>query len=450
MIKLHSKKQKSRAQAMVEFALVLPLLLVIIYGLIEVGRALFIYSSVVTSARSAARYGATIGLNQTGGVPRYSDCAGMRAAARNTAFIDSYSDADIVIQHDQGEGQNTTTYCNGVAVDNTFTPSIANNERVRVTVSSQFVPIVPIVPLNGFTISSTSARTVLVSVSISITQAPQTYIGTPPTPTPSYTPSPTFTYTPCIIPSGSTTLSGSIGAGNKVDMTWTAASGATSYDLYKSFDGVSFSLIGNYSGTSASNVDTISAGSAYYYYMKPKNVCGSGPASNTLVLANGTTFTPTATVSPTRTSSPTVTPTPTRTITPTLSPTPTGTAINCDVRHSAMKTSPTFSMTVYNYSPSATIHISTLTITFNASPSIQHALNSITFGGVTIWSGAQTTSPFVLSTFSGDVSIGPGNSKLLQMNFNKTYTPDGSEHLTLSFLENGCPLLDSGNSGQLP
>ena len=55
---LTSRLHKSPAQAMVEFALVLPILLLVVYGLIEVGRALFIYNSVASAARQATRYGA--------------------------------------------------------------------------------------------------------------------------------------------------------------------------------------------------------------------------------------------------------------------------------------------------------------------------------------------------------------------------------------------------------
>ena len=40
---------------MVEFALVLPILLTMLYGMMEVGRLLFIFASTVTAARQAAR-----------------------------------------------------------------------------------------------------------------------------------------------------------------------------------------------------------------------------------------------------------------------------------------------------------------------------------------------------------------------------------------------------------
>src|SRR5512137_2775442 len=110
MKKKPTHSQKSPAQAMVEFALVLPILLLVIYGLLEVGRLLFIYNSVVSAARQAARYGSTTGVGASG-VFRYRDCAGMRAAAQKVAFIDRIEDADIEIWHDEGEGVKQVSYC---------------------------------------------------------------------------------------------------------------------------------------------------------------------------------------------------------------------------------------------------------------------------------------------------------------------------------------------------
>ena len=46
---------------MVEFMLALPLLLVLIYGTIEVARLVFIFSSVANASRQAARFGAGAG-----------------------------------------------------------------------------------------------------------------------------------------------------------------------------------------------------------------------------------------------------------------------------------------------------------------------------------------------------------------------------------------------------
>lgn len=201
---LSLRKPKSKAQAMVEFALVLPILLLLIYGILEVGRLIFVYSSVVSSARSAARYGAATGLNAAGTAQRYQDCNGMRAAARSTAFLNEVADADITIWHDQGESVNDVVYCApGSATDASLTQAmiLGNNIRVRVEVVSQWTPIVPIVPLDPLEIRSVSARTILANVSIAVTSPPQSWNPTgtgvaPASDTPTVTPSPTVTLTP--------------------------------------------------------------------------------------------------------------------------------------------------------------------------------------------------------------------------------------------------------------
>ena len=54
--RLRRSKRQEGAQGMVEFALILPLLLLVVFGIIELGRLLVIYSSVGTASREAARY----------------------------------------------------------------------------------------------------------------------------------------------------------------------------------------------------------------------------------------------------------------------------------------------------------------------------------------------------------------------------------------------------------
>jgi hypothetical protein len=366
MKKKPTHSHKSPAQAMVEFALVLPILLLLIYGLIEVGRLLFIYSSVVSAARQAARYGSTTGVNATGTF-RYRDCGGMRDAAIRVGFLDRFTDEDIEIWHDEGEGVNQVSYCApGMAIDNTFTPTTGNINRIRVRVHTQYSPIVPIVPLEPFELESVSARTILVSVPIVITAAPQGWNPNE-SPIPPDTPTPTITFTPSITPTIPT--------------------------------------------------PTI-------------------------------TNTPTITRTPTITLTPSKTGTPTKTGSPTNTPTTTGTAIVCDVRHNPLKTSP-FGMTVYNNHPTVTLHVTQIQVYWNPSSPAQQALTQVSLGGVTIWSGSLTGSPSLFTAFTGDISIGPNSSKLLQVSFNKNYRSNGLEQILVNFAENGCPTLDSNNSSQL-
>jgi len=171
---MKSKKNpnnKSRAQAMVEFAITLPILLMLMYGILEAGRLLFLYSTVVTASRQAVRYGSATGVNGAG-TPRYQDCDGIRASAARAAFLGPFD--VITISHDEGVTNanppvpiNPAAYCAGAT--DPWTP-VGNSQRLIVTVQEQFNPIVPkLVPFITRTITATSARTIFVSVPILVT-----------------------------------------------------------------------------------------------------------------------------------------------------------------------------------------------------------------------------------------------------------------------------------------
>jgi TadE-like protein len=51
------KRRVGRGQSLVEFALALPFLLLIIFGLVDLGRAVFVSNSLAEAARDGARYG---------------------------------------------------------------------------------------------------------------------------------------------------------------------------------------------------------------------------------------------------------------------------------------------------------------------------------------------------------------------------------------------------------
>ena len=176
------RKSKSRAQAMLEFALALPVLLLVVYGLIETGRLLFIYASTVTAARQAIRYGSATG-DGPNGVPFYQDCDGIRAAVQNVGFINRFDAADIEITYDRGvstEDENGDGVVNFRDIAQISSPApecdggfagfdIRSGDRIHVGVSTDWSPIVPLVPFEAFTISSESARTILSEVSIFVT-----------------------------------------------------------------------------------------------------------------------------------------------------------------------------------------------------------------------------------------------------------------------------------------
>jgi hypothetical protein len=195
MIKINAtRNKKETAQGMVEFALILPILLLVVVGILEFGRFLFVYSTVASASREGARYGSAVG--QVNGVPRYQDCDGIRSAALTVGSFANLQDTDIAIQYDDGE----------TVKDAACPPSNTINlaDRVVITVIGNFKPVVPLLdpffPEDGLDITSTTARTIIKEVSIRGTLAPSstaTHTATPTyTPTATSTPNESYTATP--------------------------------------------------------------------------------------------------------------------------------------------------------------------------------------------------------------------------------------------------------------
>ncbi len=166
--------REENAQGMVEFALIIPILLVLVFGLMEAGRLLFIYAATMTASREASRYGSAVG-GATTGVPRYLDCAGMREAARRLGSLAGIQDNDITITYDDGDPAHVLGNCPVGGVGSTWG---GLGTRVNVSVATNYSPIVPLVPIRAFTISSETARTIIKDVVVGTALAPSTNLPT--------------------------------------------------------------------------------------------------------------------------------------------------------------------------------------------------------------------------------------------------------------------------------
>lgn len=182
---------------MVEFMLVVPVLLMLIYGIIEVGRLIFIFASVANASRQAARYGSASGeMNDTA---FYQDCDGIRAVANEFAFIITFDEINI-------------TYDRGINPDGTSIPiegidpnpqedacpievPVRNGDRIIVLVSTTYEPILTLLPVEPMEVVSASARSFLISIPIVGNALPTGFA--PETSTPSPVP---FTDTPTAAP----------------------------------------------------------------------------------------------------------------------------------------------------------------------------------------------------------------------------------------------------------
>jgi len=196
-----------RAQAMVEFMLVLPVLLMLLYGIIEVGRLIFIFSSVANASRQAARYGSASG--EIDNVAFYEDCDGIRAVASQSAFIIVFD--KINITYDRGlEPNGTSVAIPGVDPDPTkdscpIKVPVRNGDRIIVQVSTTYEPILRLLPIDPLEVVSASARTFLISIPIIGNALPTGFAAETSTPSPVPTVI-TATLTPSITPTTTATF----------------------------------------------------------------------------------------------------------------------------------------------------------------------------------------------------------------------------------------------------
>ncbi len=164
--------REQRAQAMVEFALILPLFLLLVFGLIEFGRLMAIYTLISGSSSDAARYGAGAGKTSgTVSVRQFLDCAGIREIAKRNSFLVPIEDSGISIWYDTGDNNHVLGQCGSVTAEQIL-PNSDLGYRITVQVTAWFEPIVPMVGLQRFPITSTTTRTLVIWINIEGTPPP--------------------------------------------------------------------------------------------------------------------------------------------------------------------------------------------------------------------------------------------------------------------------------------
>ncbi len=141
------KAHGQTGQGMVEFALTIPILLLVLWAVIEFGWMLFVYSSVSSASREAARYGAA--------VDNFSDCAGIRDAAKRVGLAAGIDDANITIVYDHLKSGASHTGCESLA-----TGDIVPGSRIQVDVATIYSPLVPL-PLPDLNLQSSNAHTIV-------------------------------------------------------------------------------------------------------------------------------------------------------------------------------------------------------------------------------------------------------------------------------------------------
>ncbi len=294
----HRSSAREYAQGLIEFAIALPVFLILVFGVIEFGRLFMTYSAVYAASREAARYGTAAGVTD-GGIQRYQDCNGIRAAAVRVGAFAGVVANQIDIRYDAGPTQDT--------VNPSSLPTCPSNtnlgDRIIVNVWVEFQPILPFVNLPSIPVHSITARTIVKEVDIKgtpFTAMPSPtlrYTYTPtnsPTPTPTNTPTntPTPTDTPTPTPTDTPTPTST----NTPTPTATRTFTATPLDCNKYY-------FANGSGNnSAYTIDTVNS-STSTVWAKKLMVAWSGGSKITLATfstsnQNAMHYDPAGTISP--------------------------------------------------------------------------------------------------------------------------------------------------------
>ena len=143
---------------MVEFALVLPVLILLLIGIMEFGYFFFIYSSANTAVREAVRYGSASG-DSAASVPYYKDCTGIREAATRIGRYANIQNGDVTIFYDTGPGTASEGACSS-----TYDPALG--ERIVVQIDVTYHPIIALLNLPDIDIHAESARTIIKRVQV--------------------------------------------------------------------------------------------------------------------------------------------------------------------------------------------------------------------------------------------------------------------------------------------
>lgn len=149
-----------KGQSLVEFALIVPALLIVIVSIIDFSRLMFTISSVSSASRDAARYGAAVGTNLDG-VAHYQDCAGIRGTVERLSY---FLEVDIVIEFDADGpgGALPVEYCSpGMDSDLTIDATLGSQIVVGATGDFSSLVLTGLLNLPEIPVVSESRRTIL-------------------------------------------------------------------------------------------------------------------------------------------------------------------------------------------------------------------------------------------------------------------------------------------------
>lgn len=146
-----------KGQAMAEFALTIPVFLLLIFGVIELSRYFLVYSSIFTATREATRYGSSVGDTE---LPNYQNCEMMAETAVRMGNFGGVQANDISIYYESEPGAWVADCDPAVDPEDRYKPKLG--DRVVVEISTDFDSLLGVVP--DMTVDASNGRTIMLGV----------------------------------------------------------------------------------------------------------------------------------------------------------------------------------------------------------------------------------------------------------------------------------------------
>lgn len=154
--------KRQKGQALAEFALVSPILLLAIMAIMDFSHVIISYVQAVGALREATRYAEVVGYVATsGGTPSYLDCDGMEEAARRVIMIDAQV---VTIEYLKRDG--VTTY----NCDTVTAALLENGDMLRISSSARVDLLTPLVSayLPSIQIDLRGQRTIIKDITLGL------------------------------------------------------------------------------------------------------------------------------------------------------------------------------------------------------------------------------------------------------------------------------------------
>jgi len=160
---------EDKGASLVEFALVAPLLFLLLFGVIEFARLGHGFTTVWTAAREGARYVTTVGDTDGNGLPNYLDCDAIVETALAKVVGMSVGTSDVHVTYSNLSGSPVADCDPDPTLPfpaPTGTVDIDNGFTIEVEVTGTFDAIVPVTSafLDGIELDSTQTRSIFKGV----------------------------------------------------------------------------------------------------------------------------------------------------------------------------------------------------------------------------------------------------------------------------------------------